>query len=36
MHGSFFCVAEDGERFDCPVVAFELLAEGASPARTLH
>lgn len=36
MHGSFFCVAEDGERFDCPVVAFELLADGAPSARTLH
>jgi len=36
MHGSFFCVAEDGERFDSPVVAFELLAEGALPTRTLH
>lgn len=36
MHGSFFCVAEDGERFDCPVLAFQLLADGAAPARTLH
>jgi ApaG protein len=36
MHGSFFCVAEDGERFDCPVVAFELAAENELPSRTLH
>jgi ApaG protein len=24
MKGSFFCVAEDGERFDVPVLPFEL------------
>ena len=37
MHGNFFCVAEDGERFDCPVAAFALLATGEdTPSRTLH
>ncbi|MEX1165934.1 MAG: Co2+/Mg2+ efflux protein ApaG [Hydrogenophaga sp.] len=36
MHGNFFCVAEDGEQFDCPVVAFQLLADGQTAARTLH
>ncbi len=25
MRGSFFCVAEDGERFDVPVLPFELF-----------
>jgi ApaG protein len=37
MHGSFFCVAEDGERFDVDVPMFVL--DGLSPsggARTLH
>ena len=33
MHGSFFCVAEDGERFDAEVPAF-VLDDGAS--RVLH
>jgi ApaG protein len=38
MHGSFFCVAEDGERFEALVPAFELIA-GAGDAgtpRVLH
>ncbi|AVP56483.1 Co2+/Mg2+ efflux protein ApaG [Pulveribacter suum] len=26
MHGSYFCVAEDGERFECPVPLFVLEA----------
>ena len=37
MHGSFFCVAEDGEKFDVDVPMFVL--DGLSPsggARTLH
>lgn len=33
MQGSFFCVAEDGERFDVPVAAF-MLDDGAN--RVLH
>ncbi len=44
MRGSFFCVAEDGERFDALVTAFALLAEtggpgagdGGSSGRVLH
>jgi ApaG protein len=38
MHGSYFCVAEDGERFEALVPAFELSADGgeASAARVLH
>jgi ApaG protein len=36
MHGSFFCVAEDGERFECPVPAFALHAGAHTPSRTLH
>jgi ApaG protein len=31
MHGSFFFVAEDGERFDVAVAEFELVQQ-----RTLH
>ena len=31
MQGSYFCVAEDGERFEAPIPAFSL----AMP-RTLH
>ncbi|MBS0505897.1 MAG: Co2+/Mg2+ efflux protein ApaG [Proteobacteria bacterium] len=27
MHGSYFCVAEDGERFDCPIALFVLEAD---------
>lgn len=37
MHGSFFCVAEDGEKFDVDVPMFVL--DGLSPGdgtRTLH
>lgn len=33
MHGSYFCVAEDGERFEVPIPAF-LLDDGTR--RTLH
>lgn len=40
MRGSFFCVAEDGERFESPVPEFALSAGGTgigdSPARVLH
>jgi ApaG protein len=38
MHGSYFCVAEDGERFEVPVPLFLLEAQpgGAPPGRTLH
>ncbi|WP_313072092.1 Co2+/Mg2+ efflux protein ApaG [Melaminivora sp.] len=43
MRGSYFCVAEDGERFDCPVPEFVLQAGAAdmpppdAPApRVLH
>ncbi len=37
MHGSFFCVAEDGEKFDTDVPMFVLdaLSEGGG-SRTLH
>ncbi|MGI4984569.1 MAG: Co2+/Mg2+ efflux protein ApaG [Janthinobacterium lividum] len=31
MRGEFFCVAEDGERFEAPVAAFSLTMP-----RTLH
>ncbi|KAF1044694.1 Co2+/Mg2+ efflux protein ApaG [Xylophilus sp.] len=42
MHGSFFCVAEDGERFEAPVPLFVLEAVDHGPGgtplarRTLH
>jgi len=37
MHGSFFCVAEDGEKFDVDVPMFVLDAVSAGgDARTLH
>ena len=39
MHGSFFCVAEDGEKFDVDIPMFVLDAlssNGASGKRTLH
>ena len=37
MHGSFFCVAEDGEKFAADVPMFVLDALSASGgARTLH
>ncbi len=35
MHGSYFCVAEDGERFDVPIDLFVLEA-GTPNARVLH
>jgi len=33
MHGTYFCVAEDGERFECPIPLF-VLDDGSK--RTLH
>ena len=40
MHGSFFCVAEDGEKFDADVPMFVLDAlsgdAGTGGHRTLH
>ena len=39
MHGSFFCVAEDGEKFDVDITMFVLDALSAAPGsgkRTLH
>lgn len=38
MRGSFFCVAEDGERFEAEVTEFALSAPGGgeAPARVLH
>jgi ApaG protein len=36
MHGVFFCVAEDGEKFDVDVPMFVLDALSADGARTLH
>jgi ApaG protein len=33
MHGSYFCVAEDGERFEVPIDPF-VLDDGAN--RVLH
>jgi ApaG protein len=40
MHGSFFCVAEDGEKFDADIPMFVLDAlsghEGTGGPRTLH
>lgn len=37
MHGSFFCVAEDGEKFDADIPMFVLDALSASGGtRTLH
>ena len=35
MHGSYFCVAEDGERFEAPVALFVLEANTPG-ARVLH
>lgn len=36
MHGSYFCVAEDGERFDCPIAPFLLEASApGSPGQPL-
>ena len=39
MHGSYFCVAEDGEKFDCDIPMFvldALSASGDGDKRTLH
>lgn len=37
MHGSYFCVAEDGSRFEAPIALFVLEAShGAAPPRLLH
>ncbi len=40
MRGSFFCVAEDGERFEVPVNEFALNAQASGPdagtPRVLH
>ncbi len=40
MHGSFFCVAEDGQKFDADIPMFVLDALSADPgtpgSRTLH
>jgi ApaG protein len=36
MRGNFFCVAEDGERFECPVAPFVLQTDTSPPSRTLH
>ena len=34
MHGSYLCVAEDGEQFDCPIALFLLEADtGGGPGR---
>ncbi len=35
MHGSFFCVAEDGERFEVPVPLFVLESDDGR-SRVLH
>lgn len=37
MHGSFFCVAEDGERFeaDVPMFVLDAVSDAGGP-RTLH
>ncbi|WOP15822.1 Co2+/Mg2+ efflux protein ApaG [Ottowia sp. SB7-C50] len=38
MHGTYFCVAEDGERFEAPIPMFVLDASGTGGggARVLH
>ena len=38
MHGSYFCVAEDGERFEAAIPLFVLEAApgGNPPRRVLH
>jgi len=40
MRGSYFCVAEDGERFEALIPEFALLADGSEPGagapRVLH
>jgi ApaG protein len=35
MRGSYFCVAEDGERFDVEIPVF-MLDDGSSSRRVLH
>jgi ApaG protein len=35
MHGSYFCVAEDGEKFDVDIPIFVLDALSGND-RTLH
>jgi len=40
MHGRYFCVAEDGERFEAIIPVFALIADGdggaAGTPRVLH
>jgi ApaG protein len=36
MHGSYFCVAEDGERFEATVMPFALVADVGASGRVLH
>jgi ApaG protein len=36
MHGSYFCVAEDGGRFEAPIPMFVLEATPDAPTRVLH
>jgi ApaG protein len=36
MHGSYFCVAEDGERFEATVMPFALVADVGTSGRVLH
>jgi ApaG protein len=38
MHGVYFCVAEDGTRFETPIPMFVLEAQASSgaPSRVIH
>ncbi|MEY4757269.1 MAG: hypothetical protein RJA34_2167 [Pseudomonadota bacterium] len=36
MHGSFFCVADDGEKFDVDIPMFVLDGLSSGSQRTLH
>jgi ApaG protein len=36
MHGSFFCVADDGEKFDVDIPMFVLDGLSSGSRRTLH
>ena len=38
MHGSYFCVAEDGEKFDVdiPMFVLDALSGDVDSKRTLH
>jgi ApaG protein len=36
MHGSYFCVAEDGTRFDAEIPMFVLAPEPGTGTRVLH